>query len=211
MLLHLVPQIMNRYRDIELSLIDVTIPELNLTLNAGTDLVVRKPYPNKSYHVACRKVGRKAMQGLLLELSNTIQTFTVITSWNVKAALWEKTLTHQVNYTIADTDFDVVSDDHTYLYACKDFESRWLTDFREAPPVKTQPRMDVLSCEYHKRGESVSIKDEYDDVVMVKRVEDITIPTIELERFKNRSMSGDRLPSFDDRFIVDTAKGEVAA
>lgn len=211
MLLHLVPQVVNRYKDVELELTDVTIPELNVTLKAGEDLVVRKPYPNKSYYVACRKIGRKAMQGLILELDKTIQAFTVITSWHVKSRLWAKTLTHQVNYTVADTNFDVVSDDHTYLYACDNFKDRWLTDFQIDPPVNTQPRMDVLICDYHKRGESVSIEDEYDDFVMVKRTEDVTIPTIELERFKSRSMHGSRLPSLDDRFIVDIANGEVTA
>ncbi|ELA7456835.1 hypothetical protein WB881_000333 [Vibrio parahaemolyticus] len=213
MLLHLVPQIMNRYSNVELELIDVQIPELNVTLTGGNDLVVRKPFPNKSYHVACRKVGRKAVHGLFLEVDKQLTNFSVITRWKAKCANWtdeqEKTLTHRVNYTVADTDFDVISDDHTMQYAQFEFESRWLTDFRIDPPVNTQPRMDLLICEYHKRGENISLKDEYKDVVMVNRVEDITLPTIEKERLMERGAHNDRLPTLDQRFVIDFS--EVAA
>ena len=213
MLLHLVPQIMNRYLGVELELIDVQIPELNVTLKGGKDLVVRKPFPNKSYYVACRKAGRKAMHGLYLEADKQLKNFSVITRWKAKSEHWttepEKVLTHKVNYTVADTDFDVISDDHTLLYAQFGFESRWLTDYRIDPPVKTQPRMDVLLCEYHNHGENISLEDEYEDVVMVNRVEEITVPTVEKERLMKRGMHNDRLPSFEQRFIVDCSE-EVA-
>ncbi len=81
MLLHLVPQIVNRYLDVELELIDVQIPELNVILTGGEDLVVRKPFPNKTYHVACRKVGRKAVHGLYLEVGKQLTKFSVVTRW----------------------------------------------------------------------------------------------------------------------------------
>ncbi|MFN1619679.1 DUF6012 family protein [Vibrio rotiferianus] len=209
MLLHLVPQIMNRYSNVELELIDVQIPELNVTLTGGKELVVRKPFPNKSYHVACRKVGRKAVHGLFLEVDKQLTNFSVITRWKAKCAIFINTLTHRVNYTVADTDFDVISDDHTMQYAQFEFESRWLTDFRIDPPVNTQPRMDLLICEYHKRGENISLKDEYKDVVMVNRVEDITLPTIEKERLMKRGELDDRLPTLDQRFIVDFSEVEA--
>ncbi|EGR0437968.1 hypothetical protein FDE29_13795 [Vibrio parahaemolyticus] len=213
MLLHLVPQIMNRYSNVELELIDVQIPELNVTLTGGKDLVVRKPFPNKSYHVACRKVGRKAVHGLYLEVDKQLTNFSVITRWQAKCANWtdeqEKALIHRVNYTVADTDFDVISDDHTMQYAQFEFESRWLTDFRIDPPVNTKPRMDLLICEYHKRGENISLKDEYKDVVMVNRVEDITIPTIEKERLMKRGELDDRLPTLEQRFMVDFSEVEA--
>ncbi|WP_146449911.1 DUF6012 family protein [Vibrio kanaloae] len=209
MLLHLVPQMMNRYSNVELELIDVQIPELNVILTGGKDLVVRKPFPNKSYHVACRKVGSKAMHGLYLEVDKQLANFSVITRWKVKCTNWteqEKTLTHRVNYTVADTDFDVISDDHTLQYGQFGFESRWLTDFRIDPPVKTQPRMDVLVCECHKRGENISIEDEYQDVVMVNRVEEITLPTVEKERLIKSAARNDRLPTLEQRFIVESSE-----
>ncbi|WP_375751568.1 DUF6012 family protein [Vibrio sp. HN007] len=206
MLLHLVPQIINRYKEVELSLVDVQIPELNVVLTADKDLVVRRPFPNKTYFVACRKTGRKAMHGLFLEVDKQLKSFTVITRWNAKSAYWEpetgKTLTHQINYTVADSDFDAISDDHTLLYGQFEFESRWLIDFTVDPPVNTQPRMDVLVCEYHSRGENISLKDEYEGSMMVKRVEDITIPTIETERLMKRGMHNSRLPAFEHRFFV---------
>lgn len=213
MLLHLIPKIMNRYLDVQVELIDVQIPELNVTLTGGEHLVVRKPFPNKSYYVACRKVGRKAMRGFLIETDKQLRQFTVITRWNAKSELWkpetEKVLTHKVNYTVADSDFDVISDDHTFYYAQSNFESRWLTDFSIAPPVYTEPRMDFLYCEYHKRGEHVAVDDRYDEVVMVNRVEDITVPTIEKERFSMREKLDSRLPGLSFRFITENE--EVSA
>ncbi|MFG0773063.1 DUF6012 family protein [Vibrio plantisponsor] len=213
MLLHLIPKILNRYLDVQVELIDVQIPELNVTLTGGEHLVVRKPFPNKSYYVACRKVGRKAMRGLLIETDKQLKQFTVITRWNAKSELWkpetEKVLTHKVNYTVADSDFDVISDDHTFYYAQSNFESRWLTDFSIAPPVYTEPRMDFLYCEYHKRGEHVAVDDRYDEVVMVNRIEDLTVPTIEKERFSMREKLDSRLPDLSFRFIAENE--EVSA
>lgn len=207
MLLHLIPKIMNRYLDVQVELIDVQIPELNVTLTGGEHLVVRKPFPNKSYYVACRNVGRKAMRGFLIETDKQLKQFNVITRWNAKSELWkpetEKVLTHKVNYTVADSDFDVISDDHTFYYAQSNFESRWLHDFSIAPPVYTEPRMDFLYCEYHKRGEYVAVDDRYDDVTMVNRVEDLTVPTIEKERFSMRERLDSRLPDLSFRFIAE--------
>ncbi|MEZ8372786.1 DUF6012 family protein [Vibrio cyclitrophicus] len=199
MLLHLVPKILNRYQGVDVSLVDVQIPEINLTLKAEVDLVVRKPFPNKCYFVACRKVGRKAICGLYLDVDKQLESFSVITRWEFNA---EQILTHEVNYKVADTDYDAISDDHTMLYAQSDFESRWITDLESNPPVNTQPRMDVLLYEHHSRGENVSLQDDYLDGILVKRVENITIPTIETERLTKRGMLPNRMPDLEHRFTV---------
>lgn len=200
MLLHLVPQIVNKYSDVVVSLIDVQIPELNVTLKADIDLVVRKPFPNKTYLVACRKIGRKAIHGLYIDVDKQLEHFSVITRWAVNAT---RVVTHKVNYTVADTDYDAISDDHTMLYAQSNFESRWLTDFKIDPPVNTQPRMDVLFCEHHKRGGNVLLKDDHINGFLVQRVEDITIPTIEIERLTERGMFSNRMPALENRFTVE--------
>ncbi|WP_255653935.1 DUF6012 family protein [Arsenophonus apicola] len=67
MLLHLSPRYYLRYSDVQLDLIDVSVPELNLTLKGGVDIVARTPYPNKCYQIACRKKGRKAINGIFIE------------------------------------------------------------------------------------------------------------------------------------------------
>ncbi|MFM2588171.1 DUF6012 family protein [Vibrio sp. TBV020] len=192
MLLHLVPQIINRYSNVKVELIDVQLPELNVVLMGGKELVVRQPFPNKTYYVACRKAGRKAIQGVYLEVDKPLTNFSVLTRWKAQSVWFEKVLTHRVNYMITDTDFNVVSDDHTLQPI----------HFSSSPPVYTQPRMDVLIDEHHKRGELSSLKDEDEEGVMVNRVEDITLSTFEKEKLLKASQHNNRLPTFEQRFIV---------
>jgi hypothetical protein len=68
MLLHLIPRLY-AFRSIEdeCSLIDFECPTLGIFLRNGHELVARRPYPNKNYLVGCRKVGQKAINGLLIE------------------------------------------------------------------------------------------------------------------------------------------------
>ena len=64
MLLHLSPTLCNEGQAV--ALVDVHVLPFGLRLVGGVDVVARRPYPNKTYHVACRKVGRKAVRGILL-------------------------------------------------------------------------------------------------------------------------------------------------
>nr|WP_289883625.1 DUF6012 family protein [Xanthomonas arboricola]MDN0205520.1 DUF6012 family protein [Xanthomonas arboricola pv. corylina]MDN0218452.1 DUF6012 family protein [Xanthomonas arboricola pv. corylina] len=54
----------------------------------------RTSYPAKRYQVACRKIGRKAMNGLLIEAAGTVDRFCVVTRWAVEG---EMLCTHEVN------------------------------------------------------------------------------------------------------------------
>ena len=83
MRLHLVPKIFNKYADVTAELVSVEVPEIGLTLVAGIDIVTRRPYPNKAYHVACRKKGRKAITGLFVDVEEHLANFTVSTTWKV--------------------------------------------------------------------------------------------------------------------------------
>ena len=65
MLIHLVPKILFKYSN-KISIESLEISKLNLFLS-GDDLVVRKPFPNNQYHVACRGQGKKAIKGILIE------------------------------------------------------------------------------------------------------------------------------------------------
>ncbi|WP_231103914.1 DUF6012 family protein [Xanthomonas arboricola pv. pruni] len=44
--------------------------------------------------MACRKIGRKAMNGLLIEAAGTVDRFCVVTRWAVEG---EMLCTHEVN------------------------------------------------------------------------------------------------------------------
>lgn len=66
MLIHLIPNILADRSHVPCSLVDLTSPELGLNLIGGKELTARRPYPNKHYLVACRKVGQKAVNGFLV-------------------------------------------------------------------------------------------------------------------------------------------------
>jgi hypothetical protein len=74
MLLHIIPRLYaSKENEPKCALIDLYCPELNLRLRDGIELVARRPYPNKNYLVACRKMGHKAMEGLLIETQERIR------------------------------------------------------------------------------------------------------------------------------------------
>lgn len=102
MLIHLIPQIYTPYA-VPVRLIDVAIPELGLVLDGHKDLAIRRPFPNKRYWVACRKVGQKAIAGFLVESKAFVPAYTVTTRWAVNA---DTVLTHSVAHVVLDKDFD---------------------------------------------------------------------------------------------------------
>ncbi len=79
MLIHLTPSFFLNYSNISVDLIDVEIPELGLHLQAERDITVRFPSPNKRLHYVCRKKGRKAIHGILLNTDAYVTDITVIT------------------------------------------------------------------------------------------------------------------------------------
>ncbi|MGD4794982.1 DUF6012 family protein, partial [Xanthomonas citri pv. citri] len=92
MLIHLTPSFFLNYSDVSVSLIDVEIPELGLHLRNERDITVRFPAPNKRLHYVCRKKGRKAVYGILLNTDKHVTDITVITRWAVQGEV----STHQV-------------------------------------------------------------------------------------------------------------------
>lgn len=100
MLLHLVPRLFAcRVNEPECALIDFHCPALGLKLRNGIELVARRPYPNKHYLVACRKLGQKAMNGFLVETTERVREFTTLTRWAVGA---DRIVNHQVQYFVLD-------------------------------------------------------------------------------------------------------------
>ncbi|EGD08785.1 hypothetical protein XVE_2960, partial [Xanthomonas vesicatoria ATCC 35937] len=132
MLIHLSPRLLEpKGIPTRCELVDIAIDPFGLLLRNGVEVVARRPYPNKRYQVACRKIGRMAINGLLIEAAGTVDAFRVVTRWAVEG---EILCTHEVNYSLADQDHDAVSEDVLF---CK----------RQAAQVYHQPRMAVLGSD----------------------------------------------------------------
>lgn len=145
MLLHLVPRFYaDRVTEPDCALIDVQSPELGLTLRGGIELMARRPFPNKNYLVACRKEGRKAVNGLFVETSGRLREFTVTTRW---AAGADTVVTHRVLYVVLDDEFGAVTEDMSLWYAIWSaeggFASRWPASARGWSPAGAQPCMEL--------------------------------------------------------------------
>lgn len=74
MLIHFCPRLLTPAGfDLPCELIDIRIKEFDLHLLGGRDVVARHPLPDKRYHVACRKSGCKAVNGLLVDVESTFR------------------------------------------------------------------------------------------------------------------------------------------
>jgi hypothetical protein len=69
----------------------------------------RHPYPNKGWHVAHRRIGRKHVDGILLAFSATPTNFGVLAHWAMAGA--EYLLSRRTMYTLLDHDLGAASDD----------------------------------------------------------------------------------------------------
>jgi hypothetical protein len=181
---------------IDAKLIDLRIDQLGVHLTAG-ELATGRPYPNKGYKVGRRKIGRKAVDGLLLSLSEW-PDFEVRMQWAVAA---EYVATHNVTYKLLDKDFRGASDDMTLWYAYGPidpenygpeaefkFRNRFPDWAKDIPPVKAQPQMEAFptmrSYETDKLGH---------DGRLLERSETFALPTIEPERFLGSEYPRERI------------------
>ncbi|TXI24943.1 MAG: hypothetical protein E6Q67_01705 [Roseateles sp.] len=202
MLIHLVPRLYNWASDVHAELLDVAVPEIGLSLIGGKDIVARRPYPNKCFLVACRKVGQRAINGLLVEAPAHLATYTSVTRWAVNA---EIVVTHEVQHVVVDADFEAVTGEMVLWYAYRTFANRWSAGlYPDFAPVHVQPRMDIVDPALSECGPRVGAnsKDEVaGDGIVLRRRERFLLPTIEPERLS--AWTGDaarRMPSPADVF-----------
>lgn len=191
---HFTPQF---YSEIpcDVQLVDVVCAEFGLKLRNSSEIVARRPFPNKRYHVVCRKAGQKAMIGLLVEHDQIPSEFTVVTRWAVDAG---EVLTHTVRYMLLDTEFDFATDQMTLWSGTPDYPSRRPDIPQYGFPARTQPRMGLLSND----GREGIIEDVLGPVgLLSKRHETFYIPTISPGRFETSPRS-ERLPGLGDAFIT---------
>lgn len=106
MLLHLQPRLFTSHECVDL--IDVRIEPFGLTLRNRAEIMARRPYPNKRYLVACRKVGRVAIDGIYISMAERVSDIECTTRWAIDASY---VAVHTVQYSIVDDDFDAATAD----------------------------------------------------------------------------------------------------
>lgn len=205
MLVHVTPKFYMLYSDFVPEIVDIAIPELGLVLKGSVDVEARKPYPNKCYFVACRKKGRKAMDGILIDTGDRhrLTDVELITRWSLGGSI----VTHCVKMNITDTEFDTVTD-QIMLWSgfSGKFASRYPAGTENWIPASCQPRM-VLIPE-----DNESARDKYiqnirfnknPNSIIKERIERYSIPTVERARLDGSIPLGRRVPPYSDAFIVE--------
>jgi hypothetical protein len=182
------------------SLIDLRIEALGIHLLGCADLKTGHPYPNKHYAVACRKKGRKALNGILIETAGHVSDFVYVARWGIEAGLC---VTHRVEYKVLDREFDAASDKKLLWHACSKDLGGWSDRFppgikNDAPPIATEPMMEVVAETVDPRRMS---EDEVAGGFIVARREVFGMPTIERERI-TRSKLHERIPGIEMAFRV---------
>lgn len=182
MLIHLCPCITTESSrfGMQVSLIDIQSPELGLHLHGGRDVEARRPYPNKHYQVVCRKKGRLAIEGLLIECPEHVEKFTVVVRWFLNG---RTRLIHRITYNVLDQDFDAVSDNMVLWMRCsfngREYKNRWPSGAAHWTPASAQPRMTIL-CDDGRVGNFQDTVDQHG--IVVQRTEVCYLRTIESER-----------------------------
>lgn len=200
MLIHLTPRYYLKYSDVQVDIIDLTIPELNLVLKQGADITIRTPFSNKNYKVACRKKGLKAINGIFIETDAYLQGFTVIARWAVNGEISR----HITHYHLRDRDFEAVTEEDLlwngffntpYRARCKEMEEVGI-------PAKRQSSMVTLSGDFNSNEDDnywVYNESDREGIVRV-RTEYITLPTVERDRLTVPFFGNKRLPAYEDAF-----------
>jgi hypothetical protein len=225
MLIHFTPRILeypsNQHSESGFSvfkteLAHIEIPEFNLVLVGGKDVVKRYPYKNKRYAVACRKIGRKAISGILLDVPYRVGEFTTKTYWEIyiivpegckeyKEGICCYDALHTVKYNILDSEFDLASDNIMLWIERKNlnFQNRKPEYTNDIIQMKAWPCYDIFPRE--RQG---YFEDKILDFGMIqKRTEIFKIPTVESERMLKHQKEFDvfkeaRLPTMEMVFKV---------
>lgn len=203
MLIHLSPRLyVQGVHPDACALIDLRIDALGLHIRNGRELVARRPYPNKRYLVACRKVGQKAINGIFIDTPRGAQEFTSVTRWAVET---ERIITHRTKYILRDNDFDATTETmHLWYSTCESlggWSSRWHEMPKDATPANAQPRMDTLAASQGGARRVGEVQDTVSpDGWIIERNETCRLPTVERERLLGKWAAMDRLPLLEAAF-----------
>ncbi len=203
MLIHISPTMYLVY-DLVVELIDIVIPELNITLIGGKDVVVRRPLPNKGYNVVCRKTGKVAIDGIFIETPNHVAVFTVVARWLVHGNEAKHEVTHRVEYRVADSEFDTVTDKMSlwgeHSAELGGWSSRYPKGVTYKAPVKSMPRAELWPTEHGLNRVGLDLVDKTKRGLIVERTETFVLPTIERERMMCEHYPRGRFPTIEDAF-----------
>ena len=205
MLIHIRPIV--SYGRKQVVLIDPAVEPFG-HLSGKADLASRRPHRNPEYTVACRRRGRRAIDGILIEAPDPVSEFTTVARWAVMA---DFVATHRITFSILDQDFGAVSDDpRLWKEAPEDqggLPSRWPTWAKDFEPQHIQAVLDTdlfnlrePSCEgrFNRKGR------------LAERRETLAIPTIERGRVLHPSLAGEkRMPALESAFIVSAISSGV--
>lgn len=201
--LHLVPSAFCPW-SIKFELLDISVEPVGLRLTQR-DFVVRRPYANKHIHVACRRTGRVAVEGLFIQMVTPVEPITYTARWAVDG---EHVARHVVEYGLIDQDFDTASEEMTLWSACGEslggWKSRWPESWRDdrITPVFNRARMEFFRRDMGQGQMLGGAKrhDTFDDRgFILERRQTFPMPTIERERLSS-PLAGPRMPSLDHAF-----------
>lgn len=211
MLIHIAPRIFLSSSLEPCHLVSVTSLDLDLRLWGDEDVVARRPYPNKLFLVACRKTGRKAIDGILIE-APSIREFAVVTRWSILLRGGLGVVSHRVHYTVLDDEHDAVSDSMITWYGTGADRGGWSSRYPEPPsfdycPASRQPRMDASRDDASRKlGDIEDCYDEHGNII--ERNERFYMPTIERDRLLPSALFlGDRAPAFNHAFVAGPEAG----
>lgn len=194
MLYHLRPRLFALLQTVEL--IDVALEPLGLVLRGGIDLATRRPYANKHYAVACRRQGRKAVDGILIEAPAPVDVLHYVARWAVDAA---SIVTHHVDYVLLDRDFDTATDDMILWLACDNGPNEWpnrTPAWAEGQsPASAETIMEVVPGRWNRGSDMVNANGR-----IVERYQEFKMPTIERERLMQAPFRIDRRPAYEAAF-----------
>lgn len=198
MLLHIRPQLFSRY---EVALVDLEVSPLGLHLAGGVDLATRRPYPSKWWAVACRKLGKKAIDGILIETGARLDELHTTARWAVEAST---VVTHTVHYKLLDHDYDAASDKTEFWYGCcaelGGWPDRWPGGTKWRPSMAHEPVMEIepgLMRQQRSSKDMIDVRSGW----IVAREETFSMPTIERERILGTRLSS-RVPALGAAFVL---------
>lgn len=191
--LHLRPRLFNSGFTVDL--LDIVIQPFGLELEGGTDLMLGRPYPNKNYLVACRKKGRKAIDGIRLNVRGTVESFDYAVRWLVE----DTVVTHHVRCSLLDRDFKAATESVVLWRPFDTWSSRIPENFGTNAAIYVEPVMQ-LRDKTGRRPRTTDILDEETGWI-IERHQSFAMPTVEPERLLNNPC-GLRVPPPEDAYEV---------
>jgi len=197
MLLHIRPACYATFR--EIAFVDLKLSSEGRELFATCDLITGRPYPNKRFAVACRKMGRrKAFDGILIETPAFLERFELHARWAIGASFITENI---ISYEVLDRDFDAISDDMTLWRGTGEslggWPNRW-PDGVEGPPVRADTTL-KLSDGIAEIGDIELTRDSEGRVV--RRKQRFRLPTLERERVLRADGDMGPMPTLGTAFM----------